>query len=247
MKHDHKAFATGTRIAGAYRGDTADRIRRFLPMVKRLAWHVHGAGRPGIELEDLVQAGLVALTECAQRHAGPTEDGFAAYAKMRVRGAMVDLLRRQMPLSRGATERRRLLRDKEGELRLALGRDPLPHELAAAMGIAEAELAALRNSSEPLRFESIDEVYSDSDMAYADERPDSLSLLQDQEMREAVAGAIAALPERLQLVVQLYFVEEMNLSEIAQVLSVSIPRVHQLKAQALGHLRGALAGVAEIL
>lgn len=98
-----------------------------------------------------------------------------------------------------------------------------------------------------MRFESIDETYSDSDMAFADDRPDSLSLLEDEELREAVVAAIAGLPERLQLVVQLYFVEEMNLSEIAGVLSVSIPRVHQLKAQALGHLRSALEGMAEIL
>ena len=100
--HDQKSFAAGVKVAGAYRGQTADRIRRFLPLVRRLAWHVHGSGRGGIELEDLMQAGLVALTECAQRHAGPGEDGFAAYAKMRVRGAMVDLIRRTVPLSRGA-------------------------------------------------------------------------------------------------------------------------------------------------
>lgn len=80
MKHDHRAFTAVTR---AYQGDTADRIRRFLPMVRKLAWHVHGGGRAGIDLEDLVQAGLVALTECAQRHAGPGEDGFAAYAVAR--------------------------------------------------------------------------------------------------------------------------------------------------------------------
>ncbi len=247
MKHDHRSFATGAQVAGAYRGDAADRIRRFLPMVRRLAWHVHGTGRAGIELEDLMQAGLVALTECAQRHAGPGEDGFAAYAKMRVRGAMVDLIRRTVPLSRGAVERRRTLRDKEETLRAELGREPTSAELATAMGIDDAELASLRSSSEPLRFESIDEVYSDSDMAFADERPDSLALLADAELRGQVADAIAALPERLQLVVQLYFVEELNLSEIAEVLSVSIPRVHQLKAQALERLRAALADVADIL
>ncbi len=243
MKHDHKSFGA----AAAYRGDTADRIRRFLPMVRRLAWHVHGTGRPGIELEDLIQAGLVALTECAQRHDGPTEDGFAAYAKLRVRGAMVDLIRRMVPLSRGASLRRRQLRDKEVELRGLLGRDPDAGELAAALGLDAAELATLRNSSEPLRFESMDEAYSDSDMAFADERPDSFNLLADEELRGAVAGAIAALPERLQLIVQLYFVEELNLAEIAQTLSVSIPRVHQLKAQALGQLRTALEGIAEIV
>lgn len=247
MKHDSRSFSAGLNVAGAYRGNEADRIRRFLPMVRRLAWHVHGSGRPGIEVEDLIQAGLVALTECAQKHAGPGEDGFAAYAKMRVRGAMVDLIRRQVPLSRGASERRRLLREMETELRGGLGRDPHPHELAAALGIAEGELASLRDASEPLRFEPIDEIYSDGSMAFADDAPDSLQLLADEEMREAVAGAIAALPERLQLVVQLYFVEEMNLSEIAGVLSVSIPRVHQLKAQALGQLQAALVGIAEVI
>jgi RNA polymerase sigma factor for flagellar operon FliA len=251
MKHDQRPFTTATArssaIAGAYRGDTADRIRRFLPMVRRLAWHVHGTGRPGIELDDLIQAGLVALTECSQRHAGPGEDGFAAYAKMRVRGAMVDLIRRTIPLSRGAVERRRQLRDAETELRGTLGRDPLPAELAAAMGIDEIELASLRSSSEPLRFESIDEIYSDGDMAFADVGPDSLAILEDEELREHLLGAIAGLPERLQLVVQLYFVEELNLAEIAEVLTVSIPRVHQLKAKAIEHLRKELAGVAELL
>ncbi len=105
----------------------------------------------------------------------------------------------------------------------------------------------MRASSEPLRYETIDETYSDSDMAFADDSPDSLALLTDEETREELAGAIASLPERLQLVVQLYFVEEMNLAEIAQVLGVSIPRVHQLKAQALDHLRKRLEGIAEFL
>lgn len=243
MIHDQKSFAA----AEAYRGDCAERIRRFVPMVRRLAWHVHGGGRQGIELEDLMQAGMVALTEAAQKHAGPTEDGFAAYAKLRVRGAMVDLIRRHVPLSRGAVERRRQLREMEITLRGQLGRDPLGHELAVAMGLDENELEALRHASEPLRFESIDQAYSDADMAFADERPDSFALLADEELRGAVEGAIAELPERLQLVVQLYFVEELNLAEIAEALQVSVPRVHQLKAQALDKLRTALEGLADII
>lgn len=193
-------------VPRAYQGHIAERVQRFVPMVRRLAWHVHGSGRQGIELEDLMQAGMVALTECAQRHAGPGEDGFAAYAKMRVRGAMVDLIRRHIPLARSAAR----------------------HEAQ-------------------IRFESIDEAYSDSDLAFADDRPDSFALLADEELRGAVAGAIAILPERLQLVVQLYFVEELNLAEIAETLAVSVPRVHQLKAQALDALRKGLDGVAELL
>ena len=202
MIHDAKSMT----VPRAYQGHIAERVQRFLPMVRRLAWHVHGSGRQGIELDDLMQAGMVALTECAQRHAGPGEDGFAAYAKMRVRGAMVDLIRRHIPLARSATR----------------------HEA-------------------PVRLESIDEAYSDSDLAFADARPDSFAQLADEELRGAVAGAIASLPERLQLVVQLYFTEELNLAEIAETLQVSVPRVHQLKAQALAQLREALEGVAEVI
>ena len=197
---------TQRQFARAYRPDAADRVRRFLPMVRRLAWHSHGSGRAGIELEDLMQAGLVALTEAAQRHAGPTEDGFAAYAKLRVRGAMVDLIRRMVPLARS------VLRDES-----------------------------------PVRLESLDEAYSDSNSAFADASPDSFELLASAELRGHLIEAIADLPERLKLVVQLYFVEELNLSEIAEVLQVSVPRVHQLKAQAIAALREALAGMAEIL
>jgi RNA polymerase sigma factor for flagellar operon FliA len=243
MKHDHRSFAA----ARAYRDDAADRIRRFLPMVRRLAWHVHGSGRAGIELEDLVQAGLVALTECSRKHSGPTEDGFAAYAKLRVRGAMVDLVRRTTPLSRTGSDRRKVLRDQTQALSTTLGRDPTDAELAEAMGISGNELADMRASSEPLRFETIDDAYSDSSMAFADDRPDSFALLADEETRSQVASAISGLPERLQMIIQLYFVEELNLAEIAQVLEVSVPRVHQLKAQALDKLKAALGAEYDIL
>lgn len=244
MKHDPRGFAA----AKAYKKDeAADRIRRFLPMVKRLAWHVHGSGRAGMEMEDLIQAGLVALTECSQRHSGPTEDGFAAYAKLRVRGAMVDLVRRSTPLSRSATERRRALREKTAQLSTELGRPPSEAELAAATGLTERELADQRSADEPLRFEHIDDAYSDSNAAFADHRPDSFAMLADQEMREAVTEAIGDLPERLQMIIQLYFVEELNLAEIAEVLGVSIPRIHQLKAQALEKLKAALGDGYEVV
>ena len=92
----------------------------------------------------------------------------------------------------------------------------------------------------------MDEAYSDSDMAFADRGPDSLELLAGEELREQLTEAITGLSERLQLVIQLYFVEELNLSEIAETLQVSVPRVHQLKAQALDKLRAALSGIADL-
>ena len=82
--------------------------------------------------------------------------------------------------------------------------------------------------------------FASSNAAFADDGPDSFEMLADAEMRGAVVAAISDLPERLQMIIQLYFVEELNLAEIAEVLGVSIPRVHQLKAQALDKLRATL-------
>ena len=224
----------------AYRGDTETRICRFLPLVHRLAWHVHGSGRAGLEPDDLVQAGLVALTECAQAHAGPGEDGFAAYAKLRVRGAMIDLVRRTMNQTRGAPDRRRALHRAEERLAVTLGRAPSEAELAADLGIETAALARLRHESEPLRFEPLDEAASDSDPRFADGGADAFAQLCGAQQRGALIAAIAALPARQQLAIQLYFVEELNFAEIAAAIEVSVLRVHQIKAQELAALRGAL-------
>ena len=98
-----------------------------------------------------------------------------------------------------------------------------------------------------MRFEPIDDTYSDRDMAFADDRPDSFEIIADEQSRASVVAAITGLPERLQRVIQLYFVEELNLAEIAEVLSVSVPRVHQLKAQALDKLRAALGDEFDVL
>jgi len=238
MISNHQSFAT----ARAYTDPTAAIVARFVPMVRKLAWHLHGSAGADIEPDDLVQAGLVALTECAQRHKGPGQEGFAAYAKIRVKGAMIDQLRRSAPLSRGAIQRRREIREAENRLWMKLGREPSTVELADAMGLDPGQLQEIRQASEPLHFESIEETYSDADMAFRDQSPDAFSLLVSSENREALIAAIANLPERLQLVIQLYFVEELNLSEIAAILGVTVPRVHQLKDQALQKIRVDLVG-----
>lgn len=242
MKHDHKRFDA----SHAYRASIADRVTRFLPMVRRLAWHLHGSGRSEFDLDDLMQAGLVALTECAQRHEGPGEDGFAAYAKTRVRGAMVDLIRRNAAGSRGATARRRRIEGAELALRNLLGREPLPAEMAAQLEMTIDEYEALREAAQPISLEPIDQVYSESDAHFRDPGPDGLEVLMAGELREALIDRIGALPERLQLVIQLYFAEELSLSDIAQVIGVSIPRVHQLKTRALELLREGLSDLVEV-
>jgi len=237
MIQDYSQFSA----ARAYRGEVTDRVARFMPMVRKLAWHLAGSAGPSLDVEDLMQAGLVALTECAQRHEGPSEDGFAAYAKLRVRGAMVDLLRSTSPEVRGAREKRRRIERAELEVRSRLGRAPRLAETAFEMGLSVAELEKMRTDSAAVHLDSIEECYSDSSSRFADSEDTAESALLQFEERTRLVEEIAALPERLQLVVQLYFVEELNLAEIAEVLGVSIPRVHQLKAAALDKLRLSLA------
>ncbi len=223
--------------ARAYRDSAAELVERFVPMVRKLAWHLHASAGPDIEAEDLIQTGFIALTECAQRHEGSVSGSFAAYAKIRVKGAMVDQLRRAAPISRGAARRRREIADTENRLRARLGREPSHAEIAEALKLEPDAFEAMRTASEPIHFESIDDSYSDSDMTFCEPSDDALALLVSEENRAALIEAIADLPERLQLVIQLYFIEELNLSEIAAILGVTVPRVHQLKDQALNRIR----------
>lgn len=187
-----------------------------------------------------MQIGVLALTECAQRHAGPGEDGFAAYAKLRVRGAMIDQLRRHAHESRTARARRRSYEAAAAALRAKLGREPGRSELARAMGCDDAELLAIEAGG--ITLSPLDDAYDESSLAFASEEPDPFEALCTTQDRERLVASLGALPERLQLVLQLFFVEELNLTEIAAVLEVSVPRVHQLRAQALKALRGMLGG-----
>jgi len=241
MIQDHSTFAA----AKAYRGNVGDRVNRFLPMVRKLAWHLSGSGGSTVDVDDLVQAGLVALTECAQKHDAPSEDGFAAYAKLRVRGAMVDLLRSNSPDPRGSRARRKQFEREQARLAATLGREPSAAELAEALGLSLEELHRARSDMAAVQISSIEETYSDSDCAFASGEVDAETALIRQEDRELVVAAIASLTDRHQLVIQLYFVEELNLAEIAAVLGVSVPRVHQLKAAALDKVRLRLAEISD--
>lgn len=236
MKHDHTQFSSAASAYGAADQATVeDRIKRFVPLVRKSAWHIYGGGREGLEVDDLMQAGMIALTEAAQRHSGPGEDGFAAYAKLRVRGAMFDYIRKLLPDSRTTARRRKRIGDARDKLRALLGRAPEMIELCAETGFAAEEIAAIEDGQ--VHVVQLEDSYDESDAAFRDERPDAFALLSQMQDGERLLAAMERLGDRLKLVLQLYFVEELNLKEIAAVLDVSVPRIHQLKAQALGKLK----------
>ncbi|MGB3471149.1 MAG: sigma-70 family RNA polymerase sigma factor [Erythrobacter sp.] len=247
MKHDPSAFGTGAQSAAAYGASSGvnsrevveDRVRRFLPLVRRAAWHIYGHGggngQDGMEVEDLIQCGIVALTECAQKHDRPTEDGFAAYAKIRVRGAMLDQVRRMLNDSRTARKRRAAYERALDQFRAQHGREPGRAEIATAMGISDEDLLEIEASA--ITLTSIADEYDETNTAFAADDPDPFEMLSEMENRERLITAMQQLPERAMLVLQLFYVEELNLTEIASVIEVSVPRVHQLRAKALKDLR----------
>ncbi len=237
MRHQHSQFAALAAYSPPQ--DVEARIRRFLPMVRRAAWHIYGLGRDGMEVDDLVQAGMIALTQAAQNHEGPGEDGFAAYAKMRARGAMFDLVRRTMPVSRGIAAQRKRYDQAVTELQGRLGRAPAAREIAAHLGCSLAELYAIEAAG--VQIASIEDSYDDRNSAFASNIPDPFDTLAALDDRDRLVDAMGELPQRLQLVLELFFVKELNLTEIAAVLEVSVPRVHQLRAQALAKLKTLLA------
>lgn len=236
MKYDHSAFDA----RAAYGRDADSRIRQFMPLVRKLAWMYESSCDATLDVDDLIQAGLIALTECVHRHQRDSDDGFAAYVKMRVRGAMIDLLRSQSTRPRSAAVFERKQERAIVEFRSEVGREPTTAELAMRLNISVTELDRFRGQNSQ-RCVSIDDAYSDKDAAFANDEPDAEMRLLDIEDRDRLAAAIATLPDRLQMVVMLHFVEELNLTEIAAVLDVSVPRVHQLKNSALAKLRLAIA------
>ena len=219
--------------------DTAALARRHMPLVRRVAWHVHGRVSSAIEIEDLVQIGMVALVEAASTF----EDrgfAFSTYATMRIRGSMIDHLRRHATLCRSAMGRRREIEGARRRLQTTLGRDPSEAEIGEAMGLDPAAYRELADATAAVRHESLDDVYSDQSMWFADVEERIDRAIERDQLKGALAAQIGKLPEREAMVLQLYFVEEMNLEEIGQTLGVGAARVCQIKKAALDKLRGGL-------
>jgi RNA polymerase sigma factor FliA len=215
-------------------------IAEHMPLVRKIAWHVHGRVSSALEIDDLVQIGMMALVEAAN---GYEDRGFAftTYATTRIRGSMIDYLRKHAAMCRSAMTRRRELQGVQAKLEASLGRQPSEQEMAAALGLDAAQYRELVDQTMAIHHESLDAVYSDQSMWFADVEPLADDAIDRERLKEALAECIAELPQREALVLQLYFVEEMNLEEIGQTINVGAARICQIKKTALDKLREKLA------
>jgi len=217
--------------------EIAERVRSHTPLVRKAAWQIHGRVRDLFEVEDLIQIGMLTLVEAAQRFQDTGQASFSAYAAVRVRGALTDHLRKNLTLTRLGVQRRDQIRAAETALKAA-GADPSKLELVAEhLGITVGELHSWKHKVAAAPNKSLDEVYDDHSVWFADEGHTPESAIVADELRETLKKHLKRLKEREAMVLQLYFVEELNLEEIAEVLDVTVGRVSQLKKAALGQLR----------
>ncbi|MBS0478235.1 MAG: sigma-70 family RNA polymerase sigma factor [Proteobacteria bacterium] len=214
-------------------------VRKHTPLVRRIAWHVYGSVSGVCEVEDLVQTGLVALVEAIHGFEDRGAVTFEQYLATRLRGSMIDQLRRQATLTRGAMRRRKQY--QETVAMLTVGRvPPTDADVAARLGVTIEKMRADYAGAEAVRFDSIDDVYTDDGPWFMSDEPNAFDQLAESDLRDALIAAIGALPEREAQVIQLYYVEELNLEEIGQVLDVGAARVCQIKASAHARLKKAM-------
>src|SRR5690606_14859764 len=155
-------------------------------------------------------------------------------------GAMIDELRRQATLTRGAMKRRRAYHDAIETLTDERGKRPDEAMIASKLGVTIDKLRSDYATAEAVRFDPIDDVYNDEGPWFMADEPSAFDALAEADQREALIAAISELPEKEQLVIQLYYVEELNLEEIGQVLGVGGARVCQIKKSAHDRLKKGL-------
>jgi len=206
-------------------------------LARKIAWHIHGRVGRRVEIEDLLQVAYLGLLDAARRYKVRPDTPFAAYAGIRIRGALMDHLRGLAGMARGALQMQTRLRNAEQRLEQALMRKPTEAEIAAELQLSPDELARWRGEIDSGSVASIDDIYTDHSIMFRDHSPDIEDKLTLSARKVMLKDAIAALPEREALVLQLYYVEELNVYEVAAVLGVTTGRVSQIKKAAMERLR----------
>ncbi|MBL0943265.1 MAG: RNA polymerase sigma factor FliA [Hydrogenophaga sp.] len=221
-----------------------DQLKKYSPLVRRLAHHMIAKLPPSVEIDDLIQVGMIGLTEAIARYEPSQGVQFETFASQRIRGAMIDELRDGDWMSRGSRKSQKDIEQAVHRLQQKLHRVPKESEIAAEMGLSlpdyQALLAKVRGT-QLVYLEDIsgggDDEENFLDRHMGDTEADPSSVLQDQRMRMALVEAIKTLPEREQHIMSMYYEHDMNLKEIAAVLGVTESRVCQLHSQSIARLR----------
>jgi RNA polymerase sigma factor for flagellar operon FliA len=218
-------------------------VRKHADLVKRIAYHLAGRLPPQVDVEDLMQAGMMGLLEAAQNYATGRGASFETYAGIRIRGAMLDALRKLDWAPRSVHRKARAaavaLREVEG-LR---GGEASEADVASHMGVSLQEYQHIVQDALGCQLLRLNDSQDGEDSTLdrlADNALDPQGVAMIDSLRQAIAAAVQELPERERLVLSLYYEQELNLKEIGAVLKVTESRVCQLHGQALLRLKSRL-------
>lgn len=218
-------------------------IRQHVPLVRRIAHHMIAKLPPNVELDDLIQVGMMGLADALSRYEATQGVQFETFATQRIRGAMLDELREGDWMSRSSRKSQKDIEQAVHRLEQRLGRSPLESEIAGEMGMSLADYQNLLGKVRGTQLVYLEDMtHGEEDDGFldrhvADNAADPLEMLRDQRLRDSLVAAIKSLPEREQHIMGMYYEHDMNLKEIAAVLGVTESRVCQLHSQSIARLR----------
>jgi len=223
--------------------DADQLVQQHADLVHRIAYHLKARLPATVLVDDLIQVGMLGLLD-AWHHYDPSQGAsFETYATIRIRGSMLDELRRNDWAPKSVHRKARELLQAAQKIEARTGREARPVEIAASLGVSLEAYHQLVQDSNACRIVNYADMGVDEDAitALRGDQPDGpLEGVQGKQFRQHLVGAIEALPEREKLVVGLYYDEEFNLREIGEILGVTESRISQLLSQAHTRLRSAL-------
>jgi RNA polymerase sigma factor for flagellar operon FliA len=219
-------------------------VMRYAPLVKRIAYHLMTRLPPSVQADDLIQAGMIGLIEAARNYDASQGASFETYAGIRIRGAMLDEIRKSDWTPRSLHRKVRQVAEAIRMIEHDEGRDARDVEVAERLGISLEEYHQILQDASGHKVFSLEDLpVGEDSVAEGLSGPvkGPLESIEMEKFREALADAIATLPERERLVMSLYYDEELNLREIGAVLGVSESRVCQIHGQAMMRLKSRMA------
>lgn len=220
-----------------------EQVIKYAPLVKRIALHIKARLPACVELDDLIQSGMLGLMDACAHYEDGHGASFETYASIRIRGSIIDEMRASDWTPRSVHQGTRQISEAISKLSNKLGREPKDTEIAAELNISIDKYHQMlldSSTSQIIGIEDLgvtDDVITDA----TDNKEDKLfNLLASSEFKKSLASAIAKLPQKEQHVLALYYDEELNLREIGQVLDLSESRACQILSQAMARLRSLL-------
>ncbi|PPR26931.1 MAG: RNA polymerase sigma-D factor [Alphaproteobacteria bacterium MarineAlpha9_Bin4] len=220
-----------------------DLIKENTLLVKKIAWHYHGRVKNIVEIDDLMQIGMLGLITAAKKFTERPGVSFSSYAKIRIKGEIVDYLRKNSNLCRTTITNKQKYEKTLENLRNSYNREPTNNEIAKELNINIDELYSWKEAFAANKLEDIESVYDEFSIWFHSRDDTPEENLTDKELRNALLKSLHKLEKSESLVIQLYYVEELNVFEIAEILDVSNGRVSQIKSNAIKKLRVELKNI----